>query len=234
MPPLVGLASPVGSDPRNPWFSWQYIRNNIDSLTTALQQHVELTVATVGIATLLGVPLAILAYRLRWLTGPILGVSGVLYTIPSLALFALLGPTLGLTFTAALVALTLYALLAIVRNALTGLRQVPDEVLDAARGMGYGRVGLLWRMELPLALPGILTGLRIATVSTVALITVGYEIGYGGFGTIILNGFNDNFYKPAIMAGTIGCLVLAFAFDLILVGLGRLVMPWARRRAGAS
>jgi osmoprotectant transport system permease protein len=233
MPPLVGWASPV-DDPRNPWFSWQYVRNNIDSLTTALQQHVELTLSTVGIAALLGIPLAIVAYRLPWLTSPILGISGVLYTIPSLALFALLGPTLGLSFTSALVALTVYALLAIVRNAVTGLRQVPDEVLDAARGMGFGRVGLLWRMELPLALPGIITGLRIATVSTVALITVGYQIGYGGFGTIILNGFNDNFYRPAIMAGTIGCLALAFAFDLLLVGLGRLVMPWARRRAAAA
>jgi osmoprotectant transport system permease protein len=233
MPPLVGWASPAG-DPRNPWFSWQYVRNNIDSLTTALQQHVELTLSTVAIAALLGIPLAILAYRLPWLTGPILGISGVLYTIPSLALFAILGPTLGLSFTSALVALTLYALLAIVRNAVTGLRQVPGEVLDAARGMGFGQAGLLWRMELPLALPGIITGLRIATVSTVALITVGYQIGYGGFGTIILNGFNDNFYKPAIMAGTIGCLVLAFAFDLILIGIGRLAMPWARRRGAVA
>ena len=145
MPPLVGWASPA-SDPRNPWFSWQYVRNNIDSLTTALQQHVELTLSTVGIAALLGIPLAILAYRLPWLTGPILGISGVLYTIPSLALFAILGPTLGLSFTSALVALTIYALLAIVRNAVTGLRQVPGEVLDAARGMGFGRTGLLWRM----------------------------------------------------------------------------------------
>jgi osmoprotectant transport system permease protein len=233
MPPLVCWASPAG-DPRNPWFSWQYVRNNIDSLTTALQQHVELTLSTVAIAALLGIPLAIMAYRLPWLTGPILGISGVLYTIPSLALFAILGPTLGLSFTSALVALTVYALLAIVRNAITGLRQVPGEVLDAARGMGFGRAGLLWRMELPLALPGIITGLRIATVSTVALITVGYQIGYGGFGTIILNGFNDNFYKPAIMAGTIGCLVLAFALDLILVGLGRLAMPWARRRGAVA
>ncbi len=233
MSPLVGWASPADADPRNPWFSWQYIRHNIDSLTTALQQHVELTLSTVGIAALVGVPLAIVAYKLRWLTGPILAVSGVLYTIPSLALFAILGPTLGLSFTTALVALTVYALLAIVRNAITGLNQVPDDVLDAARGMGYGPARMLWRMELPLALPGIITGLRIATVSTVALITVGYQIGYGGFGTIILNGFNDNFYKPAIMAGTIGCLTLAFAFDLILLGLGRLAMPWARRRAAS-
>jgi osmoprotectant transport system permease protein len=124
----------------------------------------------------------------------------------------------------------LYALLAIVRNALTGLRQVPAEVRDAAMGMGYGPLALLWRIELPLALPGILTGLRIATVSTVALVTVGYIVGYGGFGNLIITGFLFNFYRPQIMAGTIGCLALALILDLILIGFGRLVMPWARRR----
>jgi len=226
VPPLFG-----SDDPRNPWFSWEYIRQNIDSLTDALQQHVALTLTTVGLATALGIPLAILAHRVRWLAGPTLAVSGVLYTIPSLALFALLGPILGLTFQTVVTGLVLYALLAIVRNALTGLRQVPADVLDAARGMGYGPVALLWRIELPLALPGILTGLRIATVSTVALVTVGYVVGFGGFGNLILTGFNNNVYKPEIMAGAIGCVALALAFDLILVGLGRLVMPWARRRS---
>jgi osmoprotectant transport system permease protein len=229
MPPLVGWASPT-DDPRNPWFSWQYIRTNIESLTTALQQHVELTVATVLLAAAIGIPLAVLANRVNWLTGPILALSGVLYTIPSLALFALLGPILGPSFKTVLVGLVLYALLAIVRNALTGLRQVPAEVRDAAMGMGYGPLALLWRIELPLALPGILTGLRIATVSTVALVTVGYIVGYGGFGNLIITGFLFNFYRPQIMAGTIGCLALALIFDLILIGFGRLVMPWARRR----
>jgi osmoprotectant transport system permease protein len=127
----------------------------------------------------------------------------------------------------------MYALLAIVRNALTGLRQVPAEVLDAARGMGFGPVKMLWRIELPLALPGILTGLRIATVSTVALVTVGYIVGFGGFGNVILTGFNSNFYKPAIMVGTLGCLGLALIFDVLLIGAGRLAMPWARRRRAA-
>jgi len=229
MPLLVGWVQPL-DDPRNPWFSWEYVRQNTESLTTALKQHVELTVAAVLLAAAIGIPLAILANRVDWLTGPILAFSGVLYTIPSLALFALLGPILGLTFQTVLIGLVLYALLAIVRNALTGLRQVPAGVLDAARGMGYGSLALLWRIELPLALPGILTGLRIATVSTVALVTVGYIVGFGGFGNLIITGFLFNFYKPQIMAGTIGCLALALIFDLILIGFGRLVMPWARRR----
>jgi osmoprotectant transport system permease protein len=230
MPPLIHWAASADDDPRNPWFSWEYVRQNIDSLTTALQQHLSLTLAAVAVAAVLGIPLAILAHRVGWLTGPILGLTGVLYTIPSLALFALLGPFLGLTFFTALVGLVLYALLAVVRNALTGLRQVPADVREAAVGMGYGRAGLLWRVEVPLALPSILTGLRIATVSTVALITVCTVVSHGGFGNLIITGFNNNFYKPQIMAGTIGCLVVALALDLILIGLGRLIMPWSRRR----
>ncbi|HEX6869494.1 MAG TPA: ABC transporter permease [Micromonosporaceae bacterium] len=232
MPFLVGWANASGDDPRNPWFSWRYLRENSETLTTALQQHIALTLAAVVVAAAIGIPLAVLAYKVRWLTAPILALSGVFYTIPSLALFALLGPVLGLTFQTVLIGLVLYALLAVVRNALTGLRQVPAEVKEAAAGMGYGRAGLLWRIEIPLALPGIITGLRIATVSTVALVTVGVLVGFGGFGNIILTGFNTNYYKPPIMAGTLGCLGLAFLFDLLLIGLGRVVMPWARRRTG--
>jgi osmoprotectant transport system permease protein len=233
MPPVdgwaVGVQAAPVADPRNPWFSWEYLRQNIDSLVTALQQHVTLTAESVVLATLLAVPLAVLADRVRWLTGPILGLSGVLYTIPSLALFALLGPLLGLRPETVLIGLVMYALLVIVRNTLSGLQQVPPDVRDAARGMGYGPVAMLWRIDLPLALPGILTGLRIATVSTVALVTVGTIVGFGGFGNVILTGFNNNFYRPQIMAGTIGCIALALVFDLLLILAGRLVMPWARR-----
>ena len=230
MPPASWAPHAGAPDaPPNPWFSWNYVSQNIDSLTAALEQHVSLTLATIVVATAIGVPLAVVAYKVSWLSGPILGLSGVLYTIPSLALFALLGPILGLTFSTVLIGLVLYALLMIVRNALTGLQQVPAEVRDAARGMGYGRFGLLWRIELPLALPGIITGLRIATVSTVALVTVGTLVGFGGFGNVILTGFNSNFYRAQIMAGTIGCLGLALVFDLLLAGLGRWVTPWSRR-----
>lgn len=220
-------------DPGNPWFSWNYLSNNYEDLLTALRQHIWLTVLTVLIATLIAVPLAILSHKVRWLAGPVLSISGVLYTIPSLALFAFLGPTLGLGADTTLVGLVLYALMAIVRNALTGLQQVPRPVLDAARGMGYGPLASLWRVELPLALPSILTGVRIATVSTVALVTVGYYVGAGGFGTTILTGFNNNFYKAQIMAGALGCVLLALIADLLLIGVSRLVMPWARRRVSA-
>jgi osmoprotectant transport system permease protein len=233
MPPLVGWAVAAEDDPRNPWFSWEYVRQNIDTLMTALQQHVNLTLAAVALSTLIGIPLAVLAFKVRWLTATVLSLSSILYTIPSLALFALLIAATGLGFDTALIGVTIYGLLAIVRNALIGLRQVPPDAREAAVGMGYGAFGLLWRVELPLALPSILTGIRIATVSTVALVTVGAVVSYGGFGTVILNGFSSNFYKPPIMTGTIACLLLAFAFDLLLLGTGKLVMPWTRRRRAA-
>jgi osmoprotectant transport system permease protein len=220
----------LADDPRNPWFSWQYVRKNLDSLTSALEQHVALTLSAVAVAALVAIPLAVLAYRRRLVAGPVLAVSGILYTIPSLALFTLLTPTLGLKFRTVLIGLVLYAIVIIVRNSLTGLRQVPADVKEAAQGMGYGPTALLWRIELPLALPSILTGLRLATVSTVALVTVGRVVGFGGFGNIILNGFDANFYKPPIMTGTLACIGLALIFDLILLGLGRLAMPWSRRR----
>jgi osmoprotectant transport system permease protein len=165
------------------------------------------------------------------LTGPILALSGLLYTIPSLALLALLAPAVGTTTdTSVLIALVLYALLVLVRNSLTGLTQVPDEVREAATGMGYGRVGRLLRVELPLALPGIITGVRLATVSTVALVTVGSLIGQGGLGDLILGGFRNNFYKAEILTGSILCVGLALVLDLALAGLGRLLTPWSRGR----
>ncbi len=225
-----GLLAAPGSDPRNPWFSWSYIRQNIDSLTTALVEHVELTAISVVIAAALAIPLAVLAFRVRWLTGPILAFSGVLYTIPSLALFALLAPFLGLKKITVIVGLVLYALLIIVRNTLTGLEQVPAEVREAAKGMGYGRMALLTRIELPLALPGIMTGIRIATVSTVALVTVGVIVSYGGLGTLILGGFRNNFYRPQIMTATLACVLLALVLDLLLIGASRMIAPWTHRR----
>ncbi|WP_433371589.1 ABC transporter permease [Actinoplanes sp. CA-142083] len=225
------LAAPAGDGPGNPWFSWQYVQDNADTIVSKLGFHVGITLETVVIALLVAVPLAVLAYWIRPLTGPILALSGVLYTIPSLALLALLAPLLGATSrVTVLIALVLYALLLVVRNALTGLTQVPADVKDAAAGMGYGRFGRLWHVELPLALPGIVTGLRLATVSTVALVTIGAIIGQGGLGDLIMGGFWNNFYKAEIMTGTVLCVGLALVLDLALIGLGRVLTPWSRRR----
>ncbi len=215
--------------PGNPWFSWQYLRDNSDTVVSALVEHVSLTTQAVVLAAAVGLPLAVLAYWFRPLTGPILALSGVLYTIPSLALLAFVAPLVGTTRPASvLIALVLYALLLIVRNALAGLNQLPAEVLDAAQGMGYGRLARLVRVDLPLALPSVLTGLRLATVSTVALVTVGSLIGYGGLGDLILGGFRNNFYKAEILTGTVLCVALGLLLDLLLAGAGRLLMPWTR------
>lgn len=225
------LAAPAEDGPGNPWFSWRYIHDNADAILDKLVFHAGLTAETVLIALVVAVPLAVAAYWIRPLTGPILALSGVLYTIPSLALLALLAPALGTTnVTSVLVALVLYALLVLVRNSLAGLTGVSDEVRDAAAGMGYGRVGRLFRIELPLALPGIITGLRLATVSTVALVTVGSLIGQGGLGDLILGGFRNNFYKAQILTGAILCVALALVLDLVLAGVGRLLTPWTRGR----
>lgn len=220
------------ADPGNPWFSGQYVRDNWSTIVAALTEHITLTVQAVLIATLLAVPLAVVAYWFRSLTGPILALTGVLYTIPSLALLAFVAPYVGATNPASvLIALVLYALLLVVRNSLAGLSQVPATTIEAADGMGYGRFGRLLRIELPLALPGIMTGLRLATVSTVALVTIGSLIGYGGLGDLIFSGFRNNFYKAQILTGTLLSVALALLLDLLLAGAGRLLTPWARRVA---
>ncbi|GIJ34110.1 ABC transporter permease [Verrucosispora sp. WMMD703] len=220
------------ADPGNPWFSWQYVRDNSETVLNALREHTTLTLRAVLIAALIAVPLAVVAYWFRPLTGPILALTGVLYTVPSLALFAFVAPYLGIGVATVLSVVVLYALLVIVRNTVAGLNQVPAEVREAAEGMGYGRWGRLLRIELPLALPGILTGLRLATVSTVALVTVGVVIGRGGLGQIIFAGFQNNLYKAQIMTGTLLCVLLALVLDLLLVGAGRLLTPWLRGRTG--
>ncbi|MGV9371034.1 ABC transporter permease [Micromonospora tulbaghiae] len=219
------------ADPGNPWFSWQYVRDNSDTILAALREHTSLTARAVVIAALVALPLAVLAYWFRSLSAPILVVTGVLYTVPSLALFAFLAPYLGIGAITVLTVVALYALLVIVRNALAGLTQVPPEVREAAEGMGYGRWGRLFRIELPLALPGILTGVRLATVSTVALVTVGVVVGRGGLGQLIFAGFQNNFYKAQIMTGTVLCVLLALVLDLVLAGVGRLLTPWLRGRS---
>ncbi|GAA1570485.1 ABC transporter permease [Dactylosporangium maewongense] len=214
----------------NPWFSWSYVRDNADTIRDALLDHVAITVWSVAIAVAIAVPLAVLAYWVRPLATPILTSASVLYTIPSLALLAFLAPFLGTGRTPVVVALVMYALIVIIRNSLTGLQQVPGDVREAATAMGYGRGARLLRVELPLALPAILTGLRLATVSTVALVTVGAAVGsQGGLGALILSGFRNNFYKAQIATAALVCVLLALVLDLLLVALTRALTPWTRR-----
>lgn len=213
----------------NPWLSWSYLTDNSDAIQAATKQHITLTVISVALGLLLALPLALLARRSRRLETVVVGAAGVIYTIPSLALFAVLAPITGLTQTTVVIGLTAYTLLVLVRNVLAGLQGVPADVVEAARGMGLGSGRLLLRVQLPLALPAILAGVRVATVSTVALVTVGAVVSNGGLGQLIFEGFNNNFYRAEILTATLLCVLLAAVADLLLLLLERLLTPWTRR-----
>lgn len=214
----------------NPWLSWDYVQQHWPELLAAGREHLGITVAAVGLACAAAVPLALLARRVPRLTGAIVGMSGVLYTIPSLALISALWPVFGLTPLTVVIALAIYALLVIVRAILVGLAGVPDETVDSALGMGLSDQQLLWQVQAPLALPSVLAGLRIATVSTVGMVTVGALVGYGGYGTMILAGLNENFYHAKIATATICAIVLAIALDALLLLAERRATPWTRGR----
>jgi osmoprotectant transport system permease protein len=205
--------------------------DNWDTIVGYLGEHVRLTVGAVLIGSAIALPLALLARRSRFLAGPVLALSTIIYTIPSLAMFAFIFPFTSISATTVLVGLTLYSLVILVRQFLAGLQGVPADVREAARGMGYSSMGLFWRIDLPLALPTFIAGLRIATVSTVALTTVGVLVGHGGLGQLITGGFNANFYRAEIVTGAVGCVLLALVADLLLAGTERLLTPWVRVRA---
>ncbi|MFE1500036.1 ABC transporter permease, partial [Streptomyces albidoflavus] len=152
-----------------------------------------------------------------------------LYTVPSLAMFSLLLPFFGLSAALVVTGLVLYALTILVRNTLAGLAAVPAETREAARGMGYGSLRLLWQVELPLALPVLMAGIRMATVSTIALTTVGSVVGRGGLGNLIEDAL-PTFFKAQMLAASVLCVLLAVTADLLLLGLQRLLTPWARIR----
>lgn len=209
-----------------PFPDWEWIQRNGDTIWEQGIEHVQLTVLAVVIGFLIAFPLALLASRRRRLQTPLLQITGVLFTIPSLALFVGLVPLTGLTVTTALIPLTIYTLLILVRNTIAGLDSVPNEVIEAARAMGYRESALLRSVELPLALPVIIAGVRIATVTTIGLVTVTALIGQGGWGQIILSGFQRQNLTPTLV-GFILSVALAIVLDLLLVALERRLSPWA-------
>jgi osmoprotectant transport system permease protein len=207
-----------------------WIVHHFHAYLAPLWRHVELTLASVAIGFAIAFALALLAHERRWLTGPIVGVTGILYTIPSLALFAILIPITGFGFKTALIPLTAYTLLILFRNIVAGLDNVPAEAKDAALGMGFTDRQLLWKVELPLALPEIFAGLRVATTTNVGLAALAFYAGAGGLGQQILT---DITFKSNILVAGLLCVVLAFVLDLALLGLQRLLLPWQRARATA-
>lgn len=209
------------------FFCFDWARENIDRYGTPTLQHFELVVFSVLIGFAIAFAIALLAHRRRWLQPPLLAATGVLYTIPSLAFFALLLPITGLGRTTAIIALSAYTLQIIYRNTMTGLVNVPDSVKQAARGMGMTERQILWKVELPLATPEIAAGLRIATVSTVAIATLAVFVHGGGLGTEIYGESNLRFPTGIIIAGGIAIL-MALALDLAIVLSQRLTTPWRR------
>ena len=227
VPPLAGE---VLAQAANPWFSTQYLQQGREELLAALEQHVGITVVAVLAGVVLSLPLALLARRNRVLETVVIGAAGIIYTIPSLALFAFLVPITGLSARTAQVALALYTLVVLVRNTVTGLALVPPEVVEAAHGMGFGPVRRLLRVELPIALPSIVAGIRIATVSTISLLTVAAYVGTGGFGQLIDAGFRAD-YKAKVATACVACVLLALIADALLVLLQRVLTPWSRARS---
>jgi osmoprotectant transport system permease protein len=210
---------------RDEWICGRYYSTRAGDLTDALVQHVGIVVTSVLLGLAVAVPLALLARRYRKLEGLIVGTTTAIYTIPSLALFSLLVPITGLGVTTVVIGLGLYSLTILVRNILEGLRAVPADVRESALGMGYAPRRMLWRVEIPLALPAIMAGLRVATVSAVALTTVGAILDYGGLGDLIID---DSTFKAQVLAGSVLCVALAITLDVLLVLLQRLLTPWTR------
>lgn len=210
---------------------WEWIGRNADDIVALLREHVELTAWAVVLGFLIATPLALAAVQWRrWYT-PLLAFTGVLFTIPSLALFVLLVAFAGtgLSRTTSLIGLTIYTLLILFRNTVAGLDGVPSDVVEAAQAMGYRRLRRLLRVEAPLALPVIIAGIRIATVTTIGLVTITALIGQGGLGQLFLIGLRrDNTTAVAVGFGL--SILLAVAADLSLVGVQRWLTPWARGR----
>ena len=213
----------------NNGFCPSWIVDNFDRYTHPFWQHVYLVIVATLVGFAIATGLALIAHRRRWLVGWVTTITGIMYTIPSLSLFFLLQPISGRGKTTALIALVSYTLLIIFRNVTAGLDNVPPETRDAARGLGMTPRQVLWRVEVPLALPEIMAGLRVATTTTVGLATLAFFAGAGGLGGSI---FSDlSFKSNVIVAGGL-CVLLAVVLDLMILGVQRLLTPWRRAVPG--
>lgn len=226
---FVRAADSVAANGPDSLIWWDWVDRHTDEIRSALIEHVALTAAAVGVACAVAVPAALLAHRHRRTRAPLFAAMGVLYTIPTLAFFFLLGPFTGyLTLRTTVTVLVAYTVLTLTRSIVLGLDGVPDHARDAAAGMGYRPWQVLARVELPLALPSIIAGLRVATVSTIGLVTVASVIGRGGLGQLIEDGMARRFSTP-VMVGAGLSVALAVTADLLLCAVQRLATPWSRR-----
>jgi osmoprotectant transport system permease protein len=218
-----------------PLVDWDWIIRHLDDVAARTTQHLLLTIIPVVLGFVIALFLAIWVARQPRVYGPLLAVSGLLYTIPSLAAFAFLRPIFGLSLVTAIIPLTTYTLLILLRNNTEGFRAVPADVLEAAEGMGYSRWERMRRIELPLAVPLMIAGIRLALVTTIGLATVASILGdsFGGYGQFITEGL-QTFFSTKIYLGAVLSVALAFTADFGLVRLERRLTPWAQRRAGRA
>ncbi|WP_028651554.1 ABC transporter permease [Nocardioides halotolerans] len=233
LPAAAALAAAPADGPScysrltNEWICRQYVEDFRPEIQHATVEHLQITALAVLLGLVIAFPLALVARRFTRLESTVVGLATAIYTIPSLALLPLMVPFTGLSKTTVVIALALYALTILVRAILEGLRGVPDEVVESARGLGYGATRLLVRVEVPLAIPVIMAGLRVATVSTVALTTIGSLVAYGGLGNLIKDGVNSNF-RAELFTASVLCVVLAVVLDVVIVAAQRLLTPWSR------
>jgi osmoprotectant transport system permease protein len=213
--------------PGEPLVRWDWVANHTDEIGLRIGEHLELTLIAVSVGLLIAFALSFLGLRVPALYPPITWFTGILYTIPSLALFAFLVPYTGLSVLTAEIGLVSYTLLILIRNIVGGIRGVPAEVRDAALGMGYTPRQILWRIELPLALGVIFAGIRVATITTIGLVTVTALIGEGGLGYFILLGI-QLFFSTPLLVGALGSVLFAVVMDGALVLVQRALTPWTR------
>jgi len=215
-------------------FDFGWVAGHLGQVWERIVQHLQLTVIPLALGIVIALVLAVIALRRPVIYGPVTAVAGILYTIPSLAAFALLLPIFGLSLLTAVIPLTTYTLLILFRNFTAGFNAVPSEILEAAEGMGYTRRQRLWRVELPLAVPLIFAGIRLASVTTIGLATVAAVLGdsFGGLGQLITEGI-QGFFPTKYLLGAALSVLLAFAADTLFVRLERIITPWAHVRAGA-
>ncbi len=209
---------------------WSWVGDHGDEIVARLREHAVLLGWSMLLALLIAIPLALVSLNRRRVYGTVLATTGILYTIPSLAAFALLLPYTGQSRLTAIIPLATYSLLILVRNIVTGLEQVPSDVQDAATGLGYSRRRKLWQVDVPLALPTIMAGIRIAVVTTIGLIAVSALIGQGGLGALMTDGYEKDFYTPLVV-GVVVTVIFAFAADAALLGVQKLLTPWTRGSA---
>lgn len=207
-----------------------WVADNLDLIWAQLREHIYLAIIPVVLGLLISLPLGYVATRFSWLANPLIAFGGVLYSLPSIALFIVLPAILGtkvLSTVNIVVALTIYTVSLLIRNVIDGLRSVPPDVRQSAVAVGYSSLHRLVAVDLPIAVPVIFAGLRVVTVANISMVSVGAVIGIGGLGELFTLGFQRDFLTPVVV-GVVLSLLLALLADLILVGLQRILTPWSR------